>query len=119
MAADIKKYAVVLNGFIHDFATGYWLSAMIAIVLLHRFQGKFPAVSQILGGIERFFFWNSVAAVVVIFATGGVRTFTYVDNFFGPETEAARRRMLMGKHVLLIALFAAGGWCAYTMAFHL
>ncbi len=40
---NIKKAAVVLNGFIHDFATGYWLAAMIAIFFLNRFQGSYPA----------------------------------------------------------------------------
>jgi uncharacterized membrane protein len=117
MIEQIKKVAIVLNGFIHDFATGYWLSGMIAIYLLHRFQGEYPAVADLLGIIERFFFWNTMAAAVVIFATGGMRTFTYVDNFYGAEAEKVRRRMLVVKHVVLIALFAAGGYWAYTMAF--
>ena len=114
----IKKAAIVLNGFIHDFATGYWLSAMIAIYLLHRFQGNYPGVAGLLGTIERFFFWNTIGAVVVIFASGGMRTFTYVDNFYGPEAEKTRRRMLVMKHIILIAVFSAGGYWAYTMAFH-
>ncbi len=118
MNNTLRKTAIVLNGFVHDFATGYWLSAMIAIYLLHRFQGEYPAVTDLLGMIERFFFWNTVGAVVVIFATGGMRTFTYVDNFYGPEAEATRRRMLIVKHVVLIAIFAAGGYWAYTTAFH-
>lgn len=117
MIARLKKVAVVLNGFVHDFATGYWLAAMIAIYLLHGLQGSYPQVADLLGRIERFFFWNTVGAVVVIFATGGMRTFTYVDNFYGPEAERTRRRMLVVKHVVLIAVFTAGGFWAYTMAF--
>jgi uncharacterized membrane protein len=74
-------------------------------------------VADLLGRIERFFFWNTIGAVIVIFATGGMRTFTYVDNFYGPEAEKTRRRMLVVKHVVLIALFAAGGFWAYTAAF--
>ena len=118
MLDKVRNVAVVLNGFIHDFATGYWLSAMIAIGFLHRFQGEYPAVAEILGRIERFFFWNTIVAVVVIFATGGVRTFTYVDNFFGPEAERVRRRMLIVKHILLISIFSAGGYWAYLRTFH-
>jgi uncharacterized membrane protein len=113
-----KKAAIVLNGFTHDFATGYWLSAMIAIFFLHRFQGQYPAVAELLGIMERFFFWNTVGAAAVIFATGGMRTFTYVDNIFGPEAEKIRRKMLIAKHVALILIFAAGGYWAYTRAFH-
>ena len=114
---SIKKAAVVLNGFIHDFATGYWLSALIAIYLLHGFRGESAALSAILGSIERFFFWNSVAAALTIFATGGMRTFTYVDNFSGPEAEQTRRRMLVIKHVLLIGIIGVGSYWAYCMAF--
>ncbi len=104
---NIKKAAVVLNGFIHDFATGYW-----------RFQGSYPAVAFLLTRIEQFFFWNTIGAAVIIFATGGMRTFTYVDNFYGPEAERTRRRMLVAKHIVLIAVFASGGLWAYVMAFH-
>jgi len=118
MIENIRKAAIVLNGFIHDFATGYWLSGIIAIHFLHGYQARFPAVADLLGTIERFFFWNTIGAVVVIFATGGMRTFTYVDNVFGPEAEKVRRRMLIVKHVVLIVLFAAGGWWAYLRAFH-
>jgi len=117
MNEQIRKVAIVLNGFIHDFATGYWLSAMIAIYFLHDFQMRDPSVADQLGMIERFFFWNTIGAVVVIFASGGMRTFTYVDNFFGPEAEKVRRRMLIVKHVVLIAIFAAGGWWAYFRSY--
>ena len=118
MLDSIKKVAIVLNGFTHDFATGYWLSAMIAIFFLHRFQGHYPAVADLLGIMERFFFWNTMGAAAVIFATGGMRTFTYVDNIFGAEAEKIRRKMLIVKHVALIIIFAAGGYWAYTRAFH-
>ena len=114
----IRKAAVVLNVFIHDFATGYWLSAMIAIFFLHRFREGNPTVALLLNRIELFFFWNTIGAALVILATGGMRTFTYVDNFYGPEAERTRRRMLVAKHVVLIAVFAAGGLWAYAMAFH-
>ena len=118
MIEKTKKIAIVLNGFTHDFATGYWLSSMIAIFFLHRFQGQYPVVSELLGILERFFFWNTIGAAAVIFATGGMRTFTYVDNIFGPEAEKIRRKMLIMKHVALILIFAAGGFWAYTRAFH-
>ena len=115
---DIKKAAIVLNGFVHDFATGYWLSALIAIGFLHDYQGRYPDIAALLGNIERFFFWNAMGAMVIIFATGGMRTFTYVDNFYGPEAEKTRRKMLIIKHVVLIVIFAIGGLWAYLRSFH-
>ncbi len=114
---SFKKIVIVLNGFIHDFATGYWLSAMIALYFLHGFQARYPAVAALLGVVERFFFWNSIGAVVVILATGAGRTFTYVENVFGEQTERTRRRMLFIKHIILFAIFGAGGWWAYLVTF--
>ena len=113
----LKKAAIVLNGFIHDFATGYWLSDLIAIYLLHGYRAESAALAGTLGGIERFFFWNSVGAAITIFATGGMRSFTYVDNFYGPEAEATRRKMLIIKHVLLIVIIGSGSYWAYRTAF--
>ncbi|OGW34399.1 MAG: hypothetical protein A2X58_03255 [Nitrospirae bacterium GWC2_56_14] len=112
-----KKIAVVLNGFIHDFATGYWLSSLMAIRFLHSFQGKHASVSDLLGIIERFFFWNSIGAMVAILATGAGRSFTYVDNVFGEQTEQTRRTMLIVKHVILFLIFGAGSWWTYGMTF--
>ena len=115
---DLKKTAIVVNGFIHDFSTGYWLASMITITLLHNFQTKFPEVSGLLLVIEQFFFWNTIGAVIVIFATGGIRTFTYVDNFYGKEIEDSRRKLLVIKHIIMLAIFGIGGYFAYIMAFH-
>ena len=112
----VKKIAVVLNGFVHDFATGYWLSDLIAIYLLHGYRGE-AALAGTLAGIERFFFWNSIGAAITIFATGGMRTFTYVNNFYGPEAEKTRRKMLIIKHVLLFVIIGSGTWWAYCTAF--
>lgn len=114
---NLKKMAVVLNGFIHDFATGYWLSAMIVIGFLDRFRGEYPALTPQLALLERFFFWNTMGAALVILATGSVRTFTYVENFYGPEAEKTRRIMLFVKHVVLLAVFGIGGWWAYRVTF--
>lgn len=118
MGINMKKIAIVLNGFIHDFATGYWLAAIIVIGMLHRHHTGSPDLLPALNCIERFFFWNSVGAVVVIFATGAGRTWTYVDNAFGEETEGTRRRMLIIKHLVLLSVFGAGGYWAYFITFH-
>lgn len=115
---DFKKTAIVLNGFIHDFSTGYWVASMITIILLHNFQVKYPGISDPLMMIEQFFFWNTIGAAIVIFATGGIRTFTYVDNFYGKEIEDSRRKLLVTKHIILFLIFGISSYFAYIMAFH-
>jgi uncharacterized membrane protein len=115
---DIKKSVVVLNGFIHDFAAGYWLAAIMAVFVLHRNHQLHPEVAFTLNGLEHFFFWQSVVAMVIILATGAGRTFTYVENWYGPDAEKVRRRMLMVKHIVLFAAFGAGYLFVWGKVFH-
>lgn len=115
---NIRKAAIVLNGFVHDFAAGYWLALMVAIALIHRLHGSHPEVTAILNSIERLFFWQSIAAMVAIAATGAGRTFTYIENWYGPDAERLRRRMLIIKHIVLLAVFGAGYFVVYPMVFH-
>lgn len=115
---NIKKVAIIINGFVHDFASGYWVSCMVTIAILNQFQTKYLEISSQLNILERFFFWNSIGAILIIFITGGMRTFTYVDNFYGKETEGMRRRMLVIKHILLFLIFGAGSFLAYRMSFY-
>lgn len=115
---NLKKAAVILNGFAHDFASGYWLAAIVTIVVLHRTHMGNRALAGIVNPVERLFFWQSVAAMVLILATGAGRTFTYVDNWYGPEAERARRRMLIVKHVVLFAAFGAGYLFVLGKVFH-
>jgi uncharacterized membrane protein len=115
---QVKKAAIVFNGFVHDFAAGYWLAAMVAIVVLHRDHLGNPVVAGLLGGLEHSFFWQSVGAMIVIFATGAGRTFTYVENWYGEDAERVRRKMLIAKHVLLLAIFGAGYLWIWGKVFH-
>lgn len=115
---NLKKTVAVFNGFIHDFAAGYWLAAIVAITFLERMHRQNLSVTGLLNDIERFFFWQSIAAMVVILTTGAGRTFTYVDNYYGQDAERVRRRMLIFKHVILLAVFSGGYLFAYGMTFH-
>ena len=114
----LKKTLIVVNGFVHDFASGIWLACVAAIAVLHDAHLKNPPVAAVLNDLERLFFWGSVAAMVVIFATGAGRTFTYVDNWYGEDAERMRRRALVVKHIILLAGFSAGYLWVWGKVFH-
>lgn len=114
----LKKTLIVLNGFIHDFASGIWLAAIATIVLLHRTHLRETELANALNEIERQFFWGSISAMVVIMATGAGRTFTYVENWYGENAEQVRRRMLIIKHMLLFTCFGTGYLWVWSMVFH-
>ena len=114
----LKKTLIVLNGFVHDFAAGIWLASIVTIAVLHDAHLKEPSVAGVLNRLEHLFFWGSVAAAVVIMATGAGRTFTYVDNWYGEDAERSRRKALIVKHVVLFSAYALGYLWVWGKIFH-
>lgn len=115
---NIKKTAIVFNGFVHDFAAGIWLATIVTIAVLHNAHIKNSSVIGVLNDLERMFFWWSVGAATVIMATGAGRTFTYVDNWYGEDAERARRKALVVKHIVLLAAYALGYLWVWGKVFH-
>jgi len=113
----LKKALAILIGFVHDFSAGLWAATVLAVWWLERSAHGHPEAAPVLQGLQRNFFWMGVAFTVIVLATGAGRGFTYVDNFYGPDAEARRRKMLVVKHVLLMAVFGLGTWWQYGMAF--
>ena len=114
----LKKTAIIFNGFIHDFAAGIWLAAIVTIAWLHAAHLAEPSATAVLNGLERRMFWTSVIAAVLIMATGAGRTFTYVDNWYGADAERQRRKALIVKHVVLFSAYALGYLWVWNKVFH-
>lgn len=112
----MKKALTVIIGFVHDFASGGWAATVFAVAYLDANEADHCA-TELLGELERSFFWIGIACILVVFATGAGRTFTYVDQHYGPEAERQRRRLLVIKHVILVGVFGAGTVWQYAMAF--
>jgi len=115
---NVKKSAVILNGFLHDFAAGAWLALLFVIYLLHSAHMQEPSITRLINPLERLLFWWSIGAMATIFATGAGRTFTYVDNWYGENAEHTRRRMLIVKHVILLMAFGLGYLLIWKKVFH-
>lgn len=115
---SLKKSLIVVNGFVHDFAAGIWLAAIVAVLWLHDAHLAEPSTSTVLNLLERRLFWSSVAAALLIMATGAGRTFTYVDNWYGEDTEEERRRALVVKHIILFIAYGIGYLWVWKKVFH-
>ncbi len=115
----MRRLLTIVVGFLHDFAAGLWAASVLAVFWLERAlasAASAPAAGS-LQAVQAQFFWLGVGSIVVVMATGAGRTFTYVEGFYGAEAERARRRMLVLKHVLMVAVFGLGTWWQYGMAF--
>jgi uncharacterized membrane protein len=115
---NLKKSAIIVNGFLHDFAAGIWLATIVTIVWLHDAHQEQQTTTAVLNMLERKMFWTSVAAAVLIMATGAGRTFTYVDNWYGEDAERARRKALIVKHIILFSAYTLGYLWVWRKAFH-
>ncbi|MFZ2196508.1 MAG: hypothetical protein WAV13_02160 [Thermodesulfovibrionales bacterium] len=112
----MKKILTILIGFIHDWAAGCWAATVLGVWWLSRYSGT-AAVGEILFDLKKQFFYFGIACVIVVFATGAGRTFTYVGNVYGEDTEKMRRKMLIIKHIILLSVFGAGTCWQYFMTF--
>ena len=112
----MKKILTILIGFIHDWAAGCWAATVLGVWWLSRYSGT-AAVGEILFDLKKQFFYFGIACVIVVFATGAGRTFTYIGNVYGEDAEKMRRKMLIIKHIILLSVFGAGTWWQYSMVF--
>jgi hypothetical protein len=112
----MKKTLTIVVGFLHDFAAGCWAASVFGIYWLSR-RDFSPEVQAIIFGLKKELFWAGVVCVLTVFATGAGRSFTYVDNVYGEDTEKKRRRMLIIKHIFLILIFGLGILWQYIMVF--
>ncbi len=112
----MKKALTIFIGFIHDWAAGCWAATVLGIWWLSRYSGN-AAVGGILFELKKQFFYAGLFCVVLVFATGAGRTFTYVGNVYGEDAEKVRRKMLIIKHIMLLSIFGAGICWQYLMTF--
>lgn len=112
----MKRVLTIVIGFVHDFAAGCWAATVLAIYWLTA-QSLPSGLEPVIAALKKQFFWFGIACVVMVFATGAGRTFTYVGNVYGADAEKVRRKMLIVKHVVLLLVFGTGIWWQYLMTF--
>jgi hypothetical protein len=116
----MKEQLTILNAFVHDVATGTWISSLIIISLLNHETAK-PAwvlASPLLPGLKAKLMLLTWASLLVITLTGVVRMLTW--KLFGWTGDVSRDRvhLLKVKHAVLGIAFAAGtAWMAAIVYF--
>ena len=103
-------------GFIHDFAAGIWAACTFAIWWLERAIPGAADAGQ-LEALQRQFFYIALACVAIVLIAGVGRTFTYAANVYGEAAESQRRKMLVIKHAVLLAVFGVGTLWQYMTVF--
>ncbi|HZZ83288.1 MAG TPA: hypothetical protein VFE30_02030 [Anaeromyxobacteraceae bacterium] len=106
----MRDQLTILNSFIHDVATGTWISSLLLLGLYHA-EIRRPAwrdAFALAHPLEaRFLILTWVSLAVIVF-TGVVRAFTFKAFGWTGDIARERIRLLKVKHAILGVVFLAG-----------
>jgi uncharacterized membrane protein len=120
MTEKLRDQLTIVNAFVHDVATGTWISSLILISVLHRELGKpdWAAAAPLGAALGRQFMVLTWASLVVILLTGVVRMVTWKVFGWTGDVSRDRIRLLKVKHALLGVAFLAGtAWMSALVYF--
>jgi hypothetical protein len=113
-----RDQLTILNAFVHDIATGTWISALVLISILHVETGKaaWDASRALVGPLASKFMILAWTSLVVIMLTGVVRMVTWKVFGWTGDVSRDRVKLLKVKHALLGTAFLAGTvWMAVVV----
>lgn len=101
---------VMLNNYLHDFATALVVVSTYAMLLMVRYAETSAAreTKQMVLDLYPRMVHLAGGSVVFVFIAGIVRAFTYRDYEWHGAVETGQVTALMVKHVLLFVLFGYG-----------
>lgn len=115
MNDKLRDQLTIVNAFIHDVATGTWISSLVVMLLLSR-ELALPEWSDALafgGALARKLMVLTWTSLAIILATGVVRMLTWKVFGWTGDVSRDRIRLLKVKHAVLGMAFVAGtAWMA-------
>jgi hypothetical protein len=106
----MRDQLTILNSFVHDVATGTWISSLALLGLLHA-EAQRPAwavAAALVPALERKFLALTWISLAVIMLTGVFRMVTWKAFGWTGDMARDRVRLLKIKHALLGVVFLAG-----------
>lgn len=107
----MREKLAVINGFLHDVATGTWLASLLLVSFVEtkeRHPELAAAASPVLATLQRETMVITWVSLAVILMTGFVRMLTFKVFGWTGDIAAERVRLLKIKHALLGTAFLAG-----------
>jgi len=115
MTEKLRDQLTILNAFVHDVATGTWISSLILITVLHHEtrQAAWSGAAALVPPLAHKFMLLAWVSLVVILLTGVVRMVTWKVFGWTGDVSRDRVRLLKIKHAVLGVAFLAGtAWMA-------
>jgi hypothetical protein len=110
MNLKTQEQLTILNAFVHDVATGTWISSLILLSVFYA-EARSPswaAATALVPPLGAKFLRLTWISLVVILATGFVRMLTWKVFGWTGDISRDRVRLLKIKHALLGVVFLVG-----------
>lgn len=114
---DRHYYPWMVNDWVHDVATGLWVATFIVIWRLSAYRFTEAAAlpsGQVLALVSHEMFRLMLASLLVVTVTGVIRL-RYWRNENTPDELPYKRRALLVKHALYLAIYVPGTIWAYAL----
>lgn len=110
MNEGTRDQLTILNSFVHDVATGTWISTLLVLTLLHlETRGAaWAPVAGLLPGLKGHVMAMTWASLLIIALTGVVRAVTFKRFGWTGDIAKDRVRLLKIKHAFLGTTFLVG-----------
>lgn len=110
MSAKYRDELTIVNAFVHDVATGTWISSLVLITVLHFETRKaaWSAAAHLVPPLASKFMLLTWASLAIILITGVVRMLTWKVFGWTGDVSRDRVRLLKVKHAVLGVAFLGG-----------
>ncbi|MHB8172456.1 MAG: hypothetical protein ACYDG6_13090 [Thermincolia bacterium] len=107
----MRDTLIVINSFVHDVATGAWVSSLVMMITINNEVMKVSnpeLFGNLISRLQEKLFFLALASFVIIMLTGIIRGFTF--RYYGWTGDVAkdRKKLLMIKHIILGVVFLVG-----------
>lgn len=108
---DMLNTIIIINGFMHDFASAMFLACLIMVLILAKEaeRSSHPEVLKFYHRIFKKFSIIIIASLVLVIVFGIIRLLTY-DDYLSiiQDSGSLRVNIIAVKHIILFAVFGYG-----------
>lgn len=114
----MRDTLIIINSFIHDVATGAWISTLMVMTYIKselEQQAGLRAIAELTTKLQGKLFMLAVFCLGIVLITGIIRGLTFRYYGWTGDVARGRKRLLMVKHMLLGAVVFLGLYYQFTL----
>lgn len=100
----VRDTLIIINSFIHDVATGAWISTLFVMTYLKSeldHQASLQAITNLTNRLQGKLFMLAVFCLGIVLITGIIRGLTFRYYGWTGDVARGRKQLLLVKHIIL------------------